>query len=112
MQAKATARYIRMSSRKARRTLGLIRGLPLKEAQSLLRVLPHRAARVIRRVIDSAAANAENNHGMEADELWVAQAFADDGPTMKRWRFASGGRVGMIHKRVTHISVVLSDEDK
>jgi large subunit ribosomal protein L22 len=73
-----------MSPRKARRTLGLIRGLPLKEAQSLLRVLPHRAARVIRRVIDSAAANAENNHELVAEDLRVAEIHVDDGPTL--WR--------------------------
>ena len=112
MQAKAMARYIRMSARKARRTLDVIRGLPLREAQALLEALPHRAARVVRRVVDSAAANAESNHGMERDELWVAQAYADEGPTMKRWRFTSRGRVAMIQKRISHISVVLSDEER
>jgi large subunit ribosomal protein L22 len=112
MEARSTARYIRMSPRKARRTLQLVQGLPLKEAQSLLDVMPHRAARAIRRVIDSAAANAENNHGMERDELWVYRASVDAGPTIKRWRFASGGRVGMIRKRISHISVILSDEEQ
>jgi len=112
MEARAVARYIRMSPRKVRRTLQLITGLPLKDAQSLLDVMPHRAARAIRRVVDSAAANAENNHAMERDDLWVARCSADAGPTMKRWRFASGGRVGMIRKRISHISVVLSDEEK
>ena len=112
MEARSVARYIRMSPQKVRRTLRLIKGLPLKEAQSLLDVMPHRAARVIRRVVDSAAANAENNHGMDRDDLWVARASVDAGPTMKRWRFASGGRVGMIRKRISHISVVLSDEEQ
>ena len=111
MEARAVARYIRMSPRKLRRTIGLIQGLPLKEAQALLDVMPHRAARVIRRALDSAAANAENNHGMEADELWIAQAQVDAGPTLKRWRIASGGRVSMIRKRISHVSVVLSDEE-
>jgi large subunit ribosomal protein L22 len=110
MQAKAIARYIRISPTKVRRTIRLIKGLPLREAQATLDVLPHRAARLIRKVVDSAAANAENNHAMARDELWVEQAFVDSGPTMKRWRFASGGRIGMIHKRISHISVVLSDE--
>ncbi len=73
-----------------RRIIQLIQGLPLREAQALLVVLPHRAARVIRKVLDSAAANAENNHGMARDELWVERAYVDAGPTMKRWRFASG----------------------
>ena len=111
MEARAVARYIRMSPRKLRRTIGLIQGLPLKEAQALLDVMPHRAARVIRRALDSAAANAENNHGMEPDELWIAQAQVDAGPTLKRWRIASGGRVSMIRKRISHVSVVLSDEE-
>jgi len=112
MEARAVARYIRMSPRKVRRTLQLIEGLPLREAQSLLDVVPHRAARAIRRVLDSAAANAENNHGMDRDELWVSRAAVDAGPTIKRWRFASGGRVGMIRKRISHISIVLSDEEQ
>jgi len=111
MEARATARYIRMSPQKVRRTLKLIKGLPLKEAQATLALVPHSAARAVRRVVDSAAANAENNHGMEPDELWVAEATADAGPTLKRWRFASGGRVGMIRKRISHISIVLSDEE-
>jgi large subunit ribosomal protein L22 len=100
-----------MSPTKVRRTIRLIKGLPLREAQATLDVLPHRAARAIRKVVDSAAANAENNHGMGRGGLWVEQAFVDAGPTMKRWRFASGGRVGMIRKRISHISVVLSDEE-
>lgn len=112
MEARSIARYIRMSPQKVRRTLRLIKGLPLKEAQSLLDVMPHRAAHVIRRVVDSAAANAENNHGMDRDDLWVIRASVDPGPTIKRWRFASGGRVGMIRKRISHISVVLSDEEQ
>ena len=112
METKAVARYIRMSPRKIRRVLQPIKGLGLKEAQATLDALPHRAARVIRRLIDSAAANAENNHGMDRDELWVAQAYVDAGPTMKRWQAASQGRIGMVRKRTSHLSVVLSDEER
>jgi large subunit ribosomal protein L22 len=112
MQARATARYIRMSPTKVRRTVRLIQGLPLRQAQAVLAVLPHRAARTVRKVVDSAAANAENNLGMARDDLWVESASVDSGPTMKRWRFASGGRVGLIRKRISHISVVLSDEER
>lgn len=112
MEARAVARFIRMSPRKVRRTLDLVKGLPLREARATLDVLPHRAAGTIRRVIDSAAANAENNHGMVADELWVADAAVDAGPTIKRYRFASGGRVAMIRKRISRIRVVLSDEER
>ena len=111
MQAEATARYIRMSPRKLRRPLALIKGLPVAEARALLQALPHPAARVIRRAMDSAAANAENNHGMEPDDLWVQQACVDAGPTMKRMRIASAGRVGIIRKRISHIRIVLSDEE-
>ncbi len=112
MEARAVARYIRMSPQKLRRTIRLVQGTPVREARAILDLMPHRAARVIRRVIDSAAANAENNYDMEADELWVAEASVDAGPTLKRWRFASGGRVGMIRKRISHISIVLSDEER
>jgi large subunit ribosomal protein L22 len=112
MEVRAVARYIRMSPQKVRRTLRLIQGMGIKEAQATLDLIPHRAARAIRRVVDSAAANAENNHGLEPEELWVSNAYVDAGPTMKRWRFASGGRVGMIRKRISHISVILSDEER
>jgi large subunit ribosomal protein L22 len=111
MEARAIARQIRLSPRKLRRTSRLIKGLPLKEAQALLAVMPHRAARVIRRVLDSAAANAENNHGMEPDDLWVVQAYVEQGATLKRWRSASGGRVSMIRKHISHVGVVVSDEE-
>ena len=112
MEAKAIARYIRTSPYKIRRTLRLIQGLGLKEAQALLEALPHRAGRALRRALNSAAANAENNHGMEPEELWVIRACADEGPRMKRWRAASGGRVGIVRKRISHITVVLSDEER
>ena len=111
MEARAVARYIRMSPQKVRRTIHIIKGMPVKEARAMLDLMPHRAARAIRRVMDSAAANAENNHDMEPDGLWVKDAQVDAGPTLKRWRFASGGRVGMIRKRISHISVILSDEE-
>jgi large subunit ribosomal protein L22 len=112
METKAVARYIRMSPRKARRVLQPIKGLSLREAQALLDAVPQRAARVVRRLVDSAAANAQTNHGMERDELWVAKAYADAGPTLRRWRAASGGRVAAVRKRTSHISVVLSDEER
>ncbi len=112
MEARAVARYIRMSPRKVQRTLALIKGLPLAQARALLDAVPHRAARVIRRALDSAAANAVNNHAMDADDLWVSHASADAGPTLKRMRIASGGRVAMIRKRISHIRIVLSDEER
>ena len=112
MQARAIARYIRTSPEKVRRTLRLIKGMPLKEAQAMLTLMPHRAARPVRRVLDSAAANAENNHGMDKGELWVFDATVDAGPTMKRFRFVSGGRVAMIRKRISHISIVVSDDER
>jgi len=112
MQARAIARYLRMSPRKTQRTLALIKGLPLAQARALLDAIPHRAARVIRRVLDSAAANAENNHAMDPDDLWVAQASVDAGPTLKRARFASGGRIALIRKRISHICIILSDEER
>lgn len=111
MEARAVARYVRMSPRKVRRVAGLIKGLPVREARALLEAMPHRAARVVRRALDSAAANAVNNQDMAREELWVSQVWVNAGPTLKRVRFASGGRMGLIRKRISHVSVVVSDEE-
>jgi large subunit ribosomal protein L22 len=112
MQARAIARYVRMSPQKVRRVLSLMKGMPVKEAQGMLGLMPHRSARAVQRVLISAAANAENNHGMDTDELWVVDATVDAGPTMKRFRFVSGGRIATIRKRISHISVVVSDDER
>lgn len=110
MEAKASARMIRMSPRKARQVIDLIRGKDLEEAQNILKVTPRKASHYIGKVLDSAAANAENNFNMDREDLYVSKAYVDEGPTMKRIRFHARGQADTIFKRTCHITVVLSEK--
>ena len=105
---KAQARYVRSSARKARLVLEHIRGKSAVEAQSILAFQTRAVARDAGKVLKSAIANAENNSGHEADELVVVYAYADEGPTLKRWRARARGRVNRIRKRTCHITITLS----
>ncbi len=105
---RAQARWVRMSARKARLVLDLIRGRTVPEARTVLAFTPRAAAREIDRVLASAVANAESAHGLDGDELVVVAAFADEGPTLKRWRARARGRVNRIRKRTCHITVVVA----
>ena len=109
MKVKAHSRYIRQSPYKVRRVLDLVRGLPVEEAEHVLRLTPRAAADPIAKVLKSAVANAEHNHALDADELVVAVAFADEGPTLKRFRPRARGRASKINKRTSHITIVVSD---
>ncbi len=111
MRVSATARYLRGSTRKARLVTAAIKGKPVEEASALLRFMPQTAARDIARVLKSATANAENNHNLSAEDLIVADAVADEGPTIKRWRPRAQGRAFPIHKPMTHITVVVADQE-
>lgn len=110
MEAKAHARHVRISHRKLEIVLDLIRGKKLDEAIAVLRYLPQKAARIVEKVILSAAANAENNHDMVRDNLYVAQAYANQGPTLKRFKARAQGRANLIRKRTAHVSVVLKEK--
>lgn len=110
MEAKATARMIRMSPRKARQVIDAIRGKGLEEARVILKLTPRRASYHIGKVLDSAAANAENNFNMDHDSLFVKAAYIDEGPTLKRVRFHSRGQADTLFKRTCHITVVLSEK--
>jgi large subunit ribosomal protein L22 len=101
----ATAKYIRVSPRKARQVVDMIRGKSVQEAQAILSLTPRGAAPIVRKVLDSAVANAEHNHEIPADELVVAKAFVDEGPTLKRFRPRAMGRASRIRKRTSHITV-------
>jgi large subunit ribosomal protein L22 len=105
---RAQARYVRSSARKARLVLEHIRGKSAVEAQSILAFQTRAVARDAGKVLKSAIANAENNSGHEADELVVVYAYADEGPTLKRWRARARGRVNRIRKRTCHITITLS----
>lgn len=103
----ATARYIRMGSSKAKRVLDLIRGKNLKEAQAILMLTPSTATQAVEKVLNSAAANAENNKGLNKDDLFVSECYANAGPTLKRGIWRGKGGHDMILKRTCHITVVL-----
>jgi large subunit ribosomal protein L22 len=105
---RAQARYVRCSARKARLVLEHIRGKQAAEAAAILAFQPRAAARDAGKVLASAVANAENNNGFDADDLIVVAAYADEGPTLKRWRPRARGRVNRIRKRTCHITIQLA----
>ena len=111
MKVSATAKYMRHSTRKTRLVTKAIVGRPVEEAASLLRFMPQGAAKDVAKVLKSAAANAENNHDLSADDLVVADAMADEGPTIKRWKPRAQGRAFPIHKPMTHITVVVENRE-
>jgi large subunit ribosomal protein L22 len=105
---RASARYVRVAPRKARLVADQVRGLPVPEARTLLDFSTRGAARDIGKVIASAAANAEANHELVADELQVAEINVDEGPTLRRWRARARGRAAKIEKKTAHVSVALT----
>ena len=110
MEAKASAKYVRMSSSKLKPVTDLVRGKDLDEALTILKFTPGKGSELVEKVVQSAAANAENNHNMNPDDLYVAEISACQGPTMKRWRAGAQGRAGiMILKRTSHIFVTLKE---
>jgi len=108
VQVRAQAKWVRMSARKARVVLDHVRGRTVPEARTILAFTPRAAAREIDRVLRSAVANAESAHALDGDELVITEAYADEGPTLKRWRARARGRVNRIKKRTCHITIVVS----
>ena len=111
MKAKATAKYVRMSPSKLKPVTYLVRGKDLNEALTILKSTSGKGAELVEKVVQSAAANAENNHDMNPDELYVAEIYANQGPTMKRFRAGAQGRASMILKRTSHIAVTLRSRE-
>lgn len=107
-EAKAIARYIRMSPSKVRRVLDQIRGRSYREALIILEFMPYRACEPIIKVLRSAVANAEHNQGLNPTDLVISKAFADGGPTLKRYRPRAQGRAYQIRKRTCHITVAVA----
>jgi large subunit ribosomal protein L22 len=107
MEARAHARYVRVTPMKARRVVDVIRGMKADEAVAALRYAPMSAAEPVRKVLESAMANAENNEGLQPASLWISQAYVDEGPTVKRIRPRAQGRAYRIRKRTSHITVVV-----
>ena len=111
MEAKATAKYIRVSPRKMKFICDMVRGKELEEALAILKFSPQKGARELRKVVASASANAENNFGMNKDKLYIAKVNADQGPTLKRFRPRAQGRAFQILKRTSHINVVVKEKE-
>jgi large subunit ribosomal protein L22 len=109
---RAQAKWVRMSPRKARLVLDHIRGRSVPEARTILAFTQRAAAIEIEKVLRSAVANAEANHGLDGDELLVQAAYADEGPTLKRWRPRARGRANRIRKRTCHVTVVLIEPEE
>ncbi|MFI7598458.1 50S ribosomal protein L22 [Actinoplanes sp. NPDC049681] len=105
--ARAVARHVRISPNKARRVINLVRGLPAKEALTVLQFAPQAASEQVYKVLASAIANAENNERLDPDALLVSEAFVDEGPTLKRFRPRAQGRAYRIRKRTCHITVAV-----
>ena len=110
-EARATARYIRRSTRKTRLVTRAIVGKSVDEASAILRFMPQGAAKDVAKVLKSAAANAENNFDLSPDDLFVKVASADEGPTIKRFRPRAQGRAFPIHKPMTHVTIVVATRE-
>ncbi|MEG1525249.1 MAG: 50S ribosomal protein L22 [Clostridia bacterium] len=103
----ATAKYIRISTRKAKAVVDLIRGKSVREAEAILLYTPRSATEPVAKLLKSAIANAENNLEMNRDDLYVAEVYANQGPTLMRFRPRAHGRAARIRKRTSHITIVL-----
>lgn len=108
--ARATARFVRVSPMKARRVIDLVRGKSVSEALAILKYAPQSAAEPVAKVVASAAANAENNYGLDPRTLVISEAFANEGPTMRRFQPRAQGRAFIIRKRSSHITVVVESQ--
>ena len=111
MRVKATAKFLRHSTRKTRLVTSAIVGMPVAEASALLKHMTQGSARDVAKVLSSAAANAENNHDLAADDLYVVEAIANEGPTLKRFHPRAQGRAFAIHKPMTHVTVVVENRE-
>ncbi len=112
IDVRAKARYVPVSPFKARRVINLVRGKDADEALDMLRFMPHSAARPVYKLIASAIANAEENFGLNREDLYIYRIFADEGPTRKWRRFGARGRFKPILKRSSHITVILREHEE
>ena len=109
MEARAVAKYLRISPQKARLVADVVKGRPVAEALEILGVMPKKAARMIKKVLESAVANADQNANIDVDLLYVKKIAVDRGPQLKRWRPRAQGRAYGIRHRLSHITVVLEE---
>ena len=110
-EARATLKFARISSRKVKIVADLIRGKDVDEALAIMKFTPKASSEVLEKLLKSAIANAENNHNMKHENLYVAEIFANQGPTLKRIRPAAKGSAVRIRKRTSHITIVLKEKE-
>lgn len=111
MEAKAQSKMVRISSRKVKLVIDLVRGKDVGEAIAILRLTPKAASPVVEKLIRSAVANAEHNYNMDIDNLFVKEIFVGEGPTLKRFRPRAQGRATAINKRTSHITAVVAERE-
>jgi large subunit ribosomal protein L22 len=111
MEAKAQAKMVRISSRKVKLVIDLIRGKKIGEAFAILRLTPKAASPVVEKLLKSAVANAEHNYNMDLESLFVKEIYVGEGPTLKRFRPRAQGRATQILKRTSHITVVVAEKE-
>ena len=111
LEAKATLKYARISARKVKIVADLMRGKSVEEASRIVKFAPKASAELLEKLLNSAIANAENNHFMNHEKLYVAEIFANQGPTLKRIRPAAKGSAVRIRKRTSHITIVLKEKE-
>ena len=109
METRAVARHVRISPRKVRLIMDEIRGKKVEEALNMLSFAPQKGARIMKKLVQSAVANAVENSGLNADSLYIRRIYADQGPTLKRWRPRALGRATRIRKRTSHLTVILDE---
>ena len=112
MAVRAQAKYVRTSPRKVREVVDLIRGKSVAEARTTLVFANRGASGIVAKVLNSAVANAENNNNLSADDLYVTEAYVDEGPTLKRWQFRAMGRVNRIRKRSSHVTIAVDERKR
>lgn len=109
MESRAVAKYLRISPRKVRLIMDQVRGKDVEEALNLLSFAPQKGAFLLKKAINSAVANAEQNANIDVDNLYIKRIFADEGPTLKRFRPRAMGRATRIRKRTSHLTVILDE---
>ena len=112
MEVKATAKYLRISARKARLVVDLIRGKSVKEAEAILKFTPNKGAELAAKVLKSATANAENNLSLAKDDLYVKAAYVDEGPSLRRFKPRAQGRADRMVHRMSHITIVVGTREE
>jgi len=112
MEVRASVQRVRISPRKARLVVDLVRGKKVNDAIDIVRFVPNRAGEDVERLLKSVRANAENNFDLDPETLWIKEIFADDAPQMRRFKPKARGRVGKILRRSCHITVIAEDRER